>query len=160
MTRAAYGDTLSYLRGPSQDAARIADVVVSVNPDGTALTSSIYPPTAVALTAGSGNVANAIATATLTGTASTTVYVTGFSITGSGATAGLVVTVTLAGVIGGTKSYTYTFQTGAAVGNTALSYDFSLPVPAAAINTPIVITCPASGAGGTNNTIVARGFYV
>jgi len=63
---------------------------------------------AVPLIAGSGNVAAASAVATLTGTASTTVYIAGFEVTGSGATAGLPVTVTVAGLLGGTRHYTYT----------------------------------------------------
>jgi hypothetical protein len=40
------------------------------------------------LIAGSGNVANASAAATLTGISTTTVYIAGFEVTGSGATAG------------------------------------------------------------------------
>ena len=111
------------------------------------------------LIAGSGNVANASAAATLTGTATTTVYISGFEVTGSGATAGLPVTVTVAGLLGGTRSYTYTFAVGALVGNQPLVVAFNPPLPASAVNTAIVVTCPASGAGGTNNTVVAHGFY-
>lgn len=112
------------------------------------------------LIAGSGNVANASAVATLTGTATTTVYLTGFEVTGAGATAGSVVTVTVAGLLGGTRSYTYTFATGAAVGNVPLVVQFNSPLPASAVNTAIVVTCPAGGAGNTNNTVVAHGFYL
>lgn len=112
------------------------------------------------LIAGSGNVANASAAATLTGTATTTVYLAGFEITGSGATAALPVTVTVGGLLGGTRSYTYSFASGVLVGNLPLIVDFDPPLPASAINTAIVVTCPASGAGGTNNTVVAHGFYL
>lgn len=125
-----------------------------------AITGALYPAGAVALAAGSGNVANASAAATLTGTATTTVYIAGFEITGSGATAGLPVTVTVAGLLGGTRSYTYTFTAGVLVANQPLVVPFFPPLPASAINTPIVVTCPASGAGGTNNTVVAHGYYV
>lgn len=119
-----------------------------------------YSAGAVALIAGSGNKANASAAATLTGTATTTVYITGFEVTGTGATAGLPVTVTVAGLLGGTQSYTYAFAVGALVSNTPLIVEFPMPLPASAINTAIVVTCPASGTGGTNNTVVAHGYYV
>lgn len=112
------------------------------------------------LIAGSGNKANASAAATLTGTSTTTVYISGFEVTGSGATAALPVTVTVAGLLGGTQSYTYGFAAGVLVGNLPLVVDFDPPLPAAAINTAIVVTCPASGSGGTNNTVVAHGFYL
>ena len=80
--------------------------------------------------------------------------------TGAGATAGAVVTVTVAGLLGGTRSFTYTFATGAVVANQPLLIQFTPPLPASAVNTPIVVTCPASGTGGTNNTVNAQGFYV
>lgn len=121
--------------------------------------ASPYQINQTPLIAKSGNVANASAAATLTGTASTTVYITGFEVTGSGATAGLPVTVTVAGLLGGTIQYTYDFAVGALVGNTPLIVAFNPPLPASAINTAIVVTCPASGTGGTNNTTVAHGFY-
>ena len=114
---------------------------------------------ATPLIAGSGNVANASAAATLTGTATTTVYLAGFEVTGSGATAGLPVTVTVAGLLGGSRLYTYSFAVGALVGNVPLIVEFDPPLPASAVNTAISVTCPASGLGGTNNTVVAHGFY-
>lgn len=112
------------------------------------------------LTNSSGNKANASAAATLTGAATTTVYITGFQITGTGATAALPVTVTVAGTIGGTMSYTYGYALGALVGNAPLVVTFPTPIPASGVNTPIVVTCPASGTGGTNNTVVAHGFHI
>ena len=112
------------------------------------------------LAAGSGNAANASAVATLTGTATTTVYITGFEVTGAGATAANVVTVTVAGLLGGTRSYTYTFPAGATVACQPLIVSFYPALPASAVNTAIVVTCPASGSGGTNNTVVVHGFYV
>lgn len=120
---------------------------------------NLYPVASVPLIAGSGNVANATAAATLTGTATTTVYLAGFEITGAGATAGLPVTVTVSGILGGTRSYTYVFATGATVANNTLGIQFVPPIPASAVNTPIVVSCPAGGAGNTNNTAVAHGFY-
>lgn len=119
-----------------------------------------YQTNQIPIIGGSGNVANASAAATLTGTATTTVYLAGFEITGAGATVGLPVTVTVAGLLGGTRSYTYVFAVGALVSNQPLNVQFNPPLPAAAVNTPIVVTCPASGAGGTNNTAVAHGYYL
>jgi hypothetical protein len=118
-----------------------------------------YQINQIPLAAGSGNVANASAAATLTGTATTTVYISGFEVTGAGATVGLPVTVTVAGLLGGTRSYTYTFTAGALLPNTPLVVSFVPPLPASAANTPVVVTCPASGTGGTNNTVVAHGYY-
>ncbi len=111
-----------------------------------------------ALINSSGNKANASAAATLTPSATTTAYLSGFEVTGSGATAALPVSVTVTGILGGTLTYTYNFSAGALVGNTPLVVAFDPPLPASAINTAIVVTCPASGAGGTNNTVVAHGF--
>lgn len=120
---------------------------------------SPYPEGSTALIAGSGNVANASGVATLTGTATTTVYISGFEITGAGATAASVATVTVAGLLGGTQSYTYTFVAGAALANAPLVVSFVPPLPASAVNTAIVVTCPAGGAGALKNTVVAHGFY-
>lgn len=122
--------------------------------------SSRTPVGSTSLIAKSGNVANASAAATLTPSATATMYISGFEITGSGATVALPVTVTLAGLLGGTIQYTYNFVAGALLGNTPLLVHFDPPLPASAINTALVVTCPASGAGGTNNTVVAHGYYV
>lgn len=140
------------------------DDVSASNPVPVSGSLSPYPTAAAGgavtpLVAASGNKANASAAATLTGGASDTVYLSGFEVTGSGATAGLPVTVTVTGVLGGTLSYTYNFAPGVLVGNTPLSVQFNPPLPASAVNTPIVVTCPASGTGGTNNTVVAHGYH-
>jgi hypothetical protein len=119
-----------------------------------------YPPGAIPITSSSGNKANAIGTSTLTSPANKTTYITGLAITGSGATAGLPVTVTVTGTLGGTLSYTYTYSVGALVPNQPLVLNFGPGVPAADKTTDIVVTCPASGAGGTNNTVVATGYYI
>lgn len=163
MTRTPFADTVNYLGSASAGTGSplsTAEVVVAVNPDGTPIAGSgPYQVAQVPLIAGSGNVANAAAAATLTGTASTTVYLAGFEITGAGATAGLPVTVTVTGLLGGTRSYTYTFAVGATLPNQPLIVEFDPPLPASAVNTAIVVSCPASGVGGTNNTTVAHGFY-
>lgn len=118
----------------------------------------VYPNT-TPLIAGSGNVAAASAVATLTGISTTTVYLSGFEITGSGATAALPVSVTVSGLLGGSRIYTYNFAAGVLVGNTPLIVTFDPPLPASAINTAIAVTCPSGGSGNTNNTVVAHGFH-
>lgn len=115
-------------------------------------------PSTQILNVTSGNVANAIATATMPAVATSTNYITGFDVTGSGATVGLVVVVTVAGLLGGSITFTYSFATGATAANTPLSIRFPSPIPASAINTAITVTCAASGAGGTNNVVNAYGY--
>ena len=118
-----------------------------------------YSTTQTPITAASGNVANAAATATLTGTATTTVYTSGFEMTAAGATAGIAVTCTITGLLNGTKSYTFVYPTGATVSALPLTVEFIPPLPASAVNTPLVFSCPAGGTGNTNATMVAHGYY-
>lgn len=119
-----------------------------------------YPTGATPISNSSGNVANAAAVATLPGVASKTTYITGFTLAASGATAGLPVIATLAGVVTGTKSYIFTFPTGALVGATPLDVVFDPPLPASAVNTDIVLTLPAGGSGNTNASATAHGFQL
>lgn len=120
--------------------------------------NSGIPEDATPITASSGNVANASAAATLTAPAGKTAFIAGFVVSGAGATAGAVVSVTVTGVTGGTMTFTYTAVTGATVGNTPLVVSLPYAVPASAMNTNIVVTCPALGAGNTNNSVVAFGY--
>lgn len=133
--------------------------VGSSNPLPVAEVAGSLPAGAVALGSSSGNKANASAAATLTPSSTTTAYITGFQVTASGATSGLPVTVTVAGLLGGTQSFTFVFPAGVLVGAQPLLVTFPNPLPASAINTAIVVTCPASGAGGTNAAVSAQGYY-
>jgi hypothetical protein len=119
-----------------------------------------YPAGAVPITAASGNVAAASAVATLAAAAGKTTYITGFAVTGTGATAAAAVSVTVAGVVTGTMTYTYAAVAGVAVENTPLIVSFPEPIPASALNTAIVVTCPSLGSGNTNNTVNAYGFQL
>lgn len=159
MTITASNDSFTY-KSPRNDIERPADLVGVVNPNGSAIGSQPYPTGQTALSNGSANMANQAAVATLTGAALTTVYLAGFEVHGAGATAGLAVGVTVAGLLGGTRTYAYVFETGVAVGNNPIVVAFDPPLPAAAVNTAIVVTCPASGAGGTANTVNAHGFHL
>lgn len=117
-----------------------------------------FPQTA--LTASSGNVAAATATATISATAGVLNYITGFEVTGAGATAAAVVNVTVVGCVGGTMTYVYTAPAGATAGNTPLIVQFPSPLPATAKNVAIVVSCPSLGTGNTNNAVVAHGFQI
>lgn len=112
------------------------------------------------LSASSGAVAAAEAAATLTGAAAKTTYITGFQVTGSGATAALPVSVTVTGLLGGTATYAYTAVAGATLANQPLIVSFNPPLPASAVNTNIVVTCPTLGAGNTKNTVNAQGYLL
>lgn len=122
--------------------------------------ASQYPQGATAITAASGNVANASAVATLAGAASKTTYITGFEITGSGATGAAIVVPTVAGSITGTLTYIQAVVAGALLGNTPLVVQFDPPIPASAANTAIVVTVPALGVGNTNSAVVAHGYQL
>lgn len=110
------------------------------------------------ISAASGNKANASAAATLVHTGVTLTYVTGFEVTASGATAGLPVLVTLTGLLGGTLTWIFTYPAGALVGATPLVVEFDPALPCVDVNTDAVLTLPASGAGGTNASVVMHGF--
>lgn len=117
-----------------------------------------YPANATPIQASSGNVAAASAVATLDSDAAKTTYIAGFEITGAGATVGLPVVVTVAGLLGGTRSYIYAAATGVQVANQPLVVSFVPPLPASAADTDIVVTCPSLGAGNTNNIANAYGY--
>jgi hypothetical protein len=112
------------------------------------------------LAASSGNVAAAVAAATLVAAANQVTYLSGFEVTGSGATAGLPVIVTVTGIVGGTLSYIYSAAAGVLVGNTPLIVEYPIPIPAIGPGVAIVVSCPSLGAANTNNTVNAHGFQL
>lgn len=112
-----------------------------------------------ALIVGSGNVANAAAAATLTPGSGKRMYITGFEMTAAGATAGLPVLLTVAGLLGGTRTFIFVFPAGVLVAAQPLLVKFDPPLPASAVDIAIVASCPAGGAGNTHAAMVAHGFY-
>lgn len=122
-----------------------------------------FNPILSPVAATSGNVAAAIASATLSALPGKMTYITGFQVTGAGSTAPLVVDVTV-GNLGVPSStilhYEYTAATGATVANTPLVVIFDTPLPATGLNTTISVVCPSLGAGNTNNCVNAIGFQV
>ena len=89
-----------------------------------------------------------------------TTYITGFEVTSGGATTAALVTATVAGLLGGTASYTYGASAGALLANGPMMVTFNPPLPASALNTAIVVTLPALGLGNTNATVVAHGYQI
>jgi hypothetical protein len=119
---------------------------------------SLLAAGAVYTSASSGNVANASAVATIAAQAGLTNYVCGFTITGGGATAAALVSATLAGVIGGTMTFTFGAPAGATLAATPLVKSFPRCLPASGTNVAIVLTLPALGAGNTNAAVTLHGF--
>lgn len=120
---------------------------------------SPYPPNAIPISNGSGNVANAAAIATLAGAPNLTTYLAGFSCQNLGATAASVVQISITGLTGGTLIYEFIFPTIPTIINTPPSA-FIPPIPASAPNTPIVVTMPAGGAGNLNASCNAWGYQL
>ena len=106
----------------------------------------------------SGNVANASAAATITSGANNFAFITGFEAAYAGATAGQCVNLTVTGVLGGTMTYPVCSPTGVTVAGVPLIVEFDPPLKASAVNTSIVVTLPALGAGNTNAAVVAHGY--
>jgi len=100
-------------------------------------------------------------TPTLTGTSATTVFVGGFMVDGLGATAGSVIAVTLSGLLGGSQVFRVTIPAGVtvALAGARLVVEFARPIPASAVNTPIVLTVPSFGTGNTVANAAIHGFY-
>ena len=144
----------------STDNAGVHTPHVNVDTVTTSGSASQYPVGATAITASSANVANSSAVATLAGVSAKTTFICGLNISSAGSTAPAVVTPTVTGTITGTLNFTYTTATGATIGNPPYLVNFSPCVPASAVNTAIVVTLPALGAGNTNATVNASGYQL
>jgi len=109
--------------------------------------------------ASSGNVANAVASAAITPSATQRAYTTGFEITGLGATSAATVLATLGSLIGSvTFTYIIEVPSGVTTALTTLSVHFDQPIPAASVGTAITISVPAFGSGNTNVCVNLEGF--
>lgn len=95
---------------------------------------------------------------TLPGAAGATTFITGFEITGDGATGASIITITVTGILGGTKTYFLNVPAGATIATTQLFVEYSRPIPASGLNTAIVVNVPSFGAGNTNAAVTAHGF--
>jgi hypothetical protein len=130
-------------------------------PSGVGTGNAGYPGSvAVPQAASSGNVAAAVATATLAASGGQTTYITGFEVTASGATAASVVLLTIANTKGGTMTYVFTAPAGVTTAATPLIVEFPYPIPANSVSTTIVVSLPSLGSGNTNAAVVAHGFIL
>ena len=118
------------------------------------------PNGATFITAASGNVAAAAATATLTSAVGRTAYILGAGLFPMGATAGLIVLATITGLISGTFTIPVAAPVGVLVGGTPVVASFGGGIPASATNTNIVVSMPSMGSGNTNAAVVAWGFLL
>jgi hypothetical protein len=83
----------------------------------------------------------------------------GFIVSGAGATVPKAVAVMVSGLLGGDRSFIYGFADDPRKANQTLQFSFVPPLPAVAINTPIVITVPPGGSGNLQSSVFAYGFY-
>ena len=117
-----------------------------------------YPMGSIPVNAGSGNIANNTAAATMPADAARFNYLSGFDITFAGATVGLAVIAILTGIAGGPLSYIISAPAGATVGGAAMSMRFPQPLRSTAINTAITLSVPALGLGNTNIAVNLYGY--
>lgn len=121
---------------------------------------SQYPAGAVAIT-GSGTGSTAAVTGTLTAAATaTTAYICGFSFQGSDATAAVNSNIAVTGTITGTMNFGYVaLASGATIPQPGpVTVQFTPCVQASAVNTNIVVTSPALGAGAPLATVSVWGY--
>jgi hypothetical protein len=100
----------------------------------------ITPSAAVTPLAGNASGSTGAVVGTLTATATTTAYISGFSVSAIGGTAS-VGPITIAGLAGGSQTY----QLLSSAGGSTLYVNFATPIPASAVNTNITITTTADG---------------
>ena len=120
--------------------------------------NSTYPSGAIPLSASSGNVAAATATATLPASPGRTTYICGFTVTAGGSTAAATVNVTVTNTPGGTLTYNFSTSTGVDAPSPALVEDYVPCLPANAQNTTIVVSMPTLGAANAHAAINVQGY--
>lgn len=90
--------------------------------------------------------------ATLAGVAGKTTYITSMTVTEKNPTAAIDITVVTTGLATNLTWNMHLLATGAAVPNPPpLTVVFNPPIPASAVNTAIVVTAGAAGAGGVSS---------
>lgn len=134
-------------------------VGTTLNATLTTITTLIYgvPAGATILSASSGSVTNATATATLGAATGKTTYITGFdaSYTGSGSATAVNLTVT-----GTAATLNYFLGVPSGVTNAVqFVYKFPTPIPASGPDSSIAVVLPSIGTTG-NAGVNAYGFYV
>lgn len=141
------------------DVIKFQDLTGAIFPVGPGSPLPITENVGTAISATSGNVANAVAAATLPAVVGKTNYLTGFQFTYGGATAAGLVLVTITGTIGGNETFVAAVPAGVLLG-TILVIEFPTPLIASAQNVALVVSAPALGAGNTNAVMNAQGYYL
>lgn len=106
-------------------------------------TGTVYPQGSQPVT-NSATGTTAAVVATLPASQTRTTYICGFIITSGGTSAALVGNATVTGTISGTLNFTYV---DVATGQGILGIAFPQCIPGSAVNTAIVVSSPAGGAG-------------
>jgi hypothetical protein len=108
------------------------------------LATGIAYPTGAQPVTNSAAGTTAAVVATLPASAIATTYICGFVMSSGGTTAALVGNATVTGTLGGTLNFTYV---DVSAGQGLLGVAFPQCIPGSAVNTAIVVTMPAGGAG-------------
>lgn len=104
-----------------------------------------YPTNSIPIT-NSATGTTAAVVATLPGTTGKTTFICGFAMTAAGTTTAVAGTGTITGTLGGALDFAF-LDPAPAAGQGRLIVPFSPCIPASAMNTAIVVTQPAGGAG-------------
>lgn len=118
-----------------------------------------YPAGAVPV-AGVSSGANTPLSLTLAAVAGKTTYITGLQWSSGGATAAQFGGPTISGILGGTINFVGTIPAGAGATAAPLNMTFNPPIPASAVNTAIVVSAGAGGAGNLAQSLSAQGFQL
>lgn len=113
-----------------------------------------YPQGAQPLAISAQGTTGAVAAALAASTTRLT-WICGFVITSGGTSSAIVGDATVSGILGGTLHFAYVAVSS---GQGILGVAFPQCLPSSAINTAIVVTAPAAGAGTTAEDVVAWGY--
>lgn len=117
------------------------------------------PAAATMLSEGAVGTTGALAV-TFAAVALKTNYVSGIQITGLGATSAALITVTLVGLLGGTRTWYIACPEGATLQMAPLIVPFPIPIPASAVNTALVLNTSAPGSGGGGIAANMQGYVL
>jgi hypothetical protein len=117
-----------------------------------------YPTNSTPVTASTPGTVGAIA-ATLPGVAGKTTFICGLSMTSGGNTAAVTGLGTVVGTISGTLDFAYVAPAAGTQGRLVVTFA-PVCIPASAMNTSIVVTQPAAGAGTVNAAVSAWGYQL
>jgi hypothetical protein len=117
-----------------------------------------YPTNSTPVTSSAvGTIAAVVAT--LPGVAGKTTFICGFAMTSGGSTAAVTGLGTVAGTISGTLDFAYVAPIAGTQGRLIVNFA-PVCIPASAMNTAIVVTQPAAGAGTVEAAVSAWGYQL